>query len=110
MNGQKLWSSSADIADILFALVRTGPADSGRDGITYLLVECTRPVDGAPVARSDRRAGFCEIFFDHVVVPVENRIGEENHGSGIARTSLGHERAAGILVQDSASTSASWVS
>jgi alkylation response protein AidB-like acyl-CoA dehydrogenase len=44
-------------------------------------------------------AGFCEIFFDGVEVPVENRIGAENEGWSITRTSLGHERAAGSLTQ-----------
>ena len=100
VNGQKLWSSSADIADILFTLVRTGAADSGRDGITYLLVDAHAPgVTVRPLRDLTGAAGFCEIFFDGVEVPVENRIGEENHGWAITRTSLGHERAAGSLTQ-----------
>jgi alkylation response protein AidB-like acyl-CoA dehydrogenase len=100
VNGQKLWSSSADIADILFTLVRTGPAESGRDGITYLLVDAHAPgVTVRPLRDLTGAAGFCEIFFDRVEVSVENRIGEENHGWGITRTSLGHERAAGSLTQ-----------
>jgi alkylation response protein AidB-like acyl-CoA dehydrogenase len=100
VHGQKLWSSSADIADILFTLVRTGPADSGRDGISYLLIDAHAP--GVTI-RSLRDltgdASFCEIFFDGVEVPVAQRIGEENDGWAITRTSLGHERAAGSLNQ-----------
>ena len=100
VNGQKVWSSSADIADILFSLVRTGGPDSGRDGITYLLIDAHAPgVTVRPLRDMTGDSGFCEIFFDDVGVPVEHRIGEENHGWGITRTSLGHERAAGALTQ-----------
>jgi len=100
VHGQKVWSSSADIADILFTLVRTGAPDSGRDGITYLLIDAhARGVTVRPLRDMTGDAGFCEIFFDGVEVPVENRIGEEHQGWGITRTSLGHERAAGALTQ-----------
>jgi alkylation response protein AidB-like acyl-CoA dehydrogenase len=100
VDGQKLWSSSADIADILFTLVRTGAPDSGREGITYLLIETHAPgVTVRPLRDMTGDSGFCEIFFDRVEVPVANRIGDENHGWSIARTSLGHERAAGSLTQ-----------
>ncbi len=100
VNGQKLWSSSADIADVLFTLVRTGQPDSGRDGITYLLVDAHAPgVTVRPLRDLTGDAGFCEIFFDDVEVPVENRIGDENGGWGVTRTSLGHERAAGSMNQ-----------
>ncbi len=100
VHGQKLWSSSADIADIFFTLVRTGPPDSGRDGITYLLVDAHAPgVTVRPLRDLTGDSGFCEIFFDGVEVPIEDRIGEENEGWTITRTSLGHERAAGSLNQ-----------
>jgi alkylation response protein AidB-like acyl-CoA dehydrogenase len=44
-------------------------------------------------------ADFCEIFFNEVRVPVADRVGEEHKGWAIARTSLGHERAAGAYQQ-----------
>jgi len=100
VDGQKLWSSSADIADIFFTLVRTGAADSGRDGITYLLVDAHAPgVTVRPLRDLTGDAGFCEIFFDAVRVPFDDRIGDEHRGWAITRTSLGHERAAGSLMQ-----------
>ena len=102
VNGQKVWSSSADIADILFSLVRTGGPDSGRDGITYLLIDAHAPgVTVRPLRDMTGDSGFCEIFYRRVEVPVANRIGEEHHGWDITRTSLGHERAAGALTQAS---------
>ena len=74
--------------------------DSGRDGITYLLIDAHAPgVTVRPLRDLTGDAGFCEIFFDGVEVPVENRIGDENRGWGVTRTSLGHERAAGSMNQ-----------
>ena len=100
LSGQKLWSSAADIADWLYCLVRTGPPGSRQAGITYLVVERATPgVSVRPIRDITGGADFCEIFFDDALVPVENRIGEENSGWAIARTSMGHERAALALTQ-----------
>ena len=100
VNGQKVWNSSADIADIFFTLVRTGPPDSRQDGISYLLIYAHAPgVTVRPLRDLTGDAHFCEIFFDDVRVPVADRIGEENAGWPLVRTSLGHERAAGAMNQ-----------
>ncbi|MGW3650148.1 acyl-CoA dehydrogenase family protein [Streptomyces sp. NPDC000878] len=100
VNGQKVWNSSADIADILFTLVRTGPPDSRQDGISYLLIDAHAPgVTIRPLRDLTGDAHFCEIFFDDVRVPVADRIGPENGGWPLVRTSLGHERAAGAMNQ-----------
>lgn len=100
VNGQKVWNSNADIADMFFALVRTGPPDSRQKGISYLLIDAATP--GVTVARLRDITGshhFCDIFFDDVVVPVDNRVGPENDGWRITRNTLGHERSAGALNQ-----------
>ena len=100
VNGQKVWNSSADIADIFFTLVRTGPPDSRQDGVSYLLIDAHAPgVTVRPLRDLTGDAHFCEIFFDDVRVPVADRIGEENAGWPLVRTSLGHERAAGAMNQ-----------
>ncbi|MFD3377470.1 MULTISPECIES: acyl-CoA dehydrogenase family protein [unclassified Streptomyces] len=100
VNGQKVWNSSADIADILFTLVRTGTPDSRHEGISYLLIDAHAPgVTVRPLRDLTGDAHFCEIFLDDVRVPVANRIGAENGGWPLVRTSLGHERAAGAMNQ-----------
>ncbi|WP_314221061.1 acyl-CoA dehydrogenase family protein [Streptomyces zaehneri] len=100
VNGQKVWTSSADIADVLFTLVRTGPPGSRQDGISYLLIDAHAPgVEVRPLRDLTGDAHFCEIFFDDVRVPVDDRIGPENGGWPLVRTSLGHERAAGAMNQ-----------
>ncbi|WP_216898441.1 acyl-CoA dehydrogenase family protein [Nocardia alni] len=100
VNGQKVWTSAGDIADILFTLVRTGPPGSRQDGISYLLIDAHAPgVSIRPLVDLTGEAQFCEVFLDNVRVPVTNRIGEENGGWPLVRTSLGHERAAGAMNQ-----------
>jgi alkylation response protein AidB-like acyl-CoA dehydrogenase len=100
VNGQKVWNSSAEIADIIFTLVRTGTQESRQAGISYLLIDAHAPgVTVRPLRDLTGDAHFTEIFFEDVRVPVENRIGEENGGWQCVRTSLGHERSAGAMNQ-----------
>jgi len=100
VDGQKVWTSSGDIADILFTLVRTGTPESRQHGISYLLIDAHAPgVLVRPLRDLTGDAHFCEIFFTDVRVPVADRVGEENGGWPLVRTSLGHERAAGAMNQ-----------
>lgn len=100
VNGQKGWNTNADQADMFFTLVRTGTPESRQNGITYLLIDAHS--DGVTVRPLRDMTGaehFCEIFFDDVRVPVANRVGDEDGGWRITRTTLGHERAAEALNQ-----------
>lgn len=95
VTGTKVWSTMADRSHWLFALVRTGPPGSGRSGISYLLIDLRSPgVTVSPIRDLTGSAGFCEVRLDGVRVPLEQRVGAENGGWPIARTSLGHERSA----------------
>jgi alkylation response protein AidB-like acyl-CoA dehydrogenase len=100
VNGQKVWNTYADIADQLFCLVRTGTPESRQKGITYLVIDAKAPgVTVRPLRDLTGGTHFSEIFFDDVRVPIADRIGEEDEGWKLARTSLGHERAAGAMNQ-----------
>ncbi len=100
VTGQKIWSSSANLADKIFTLVRTGEPGSRQHGISYLIIDAHAPgVEIRPIKDMTGGADFCEVFFDEVRVPVQDRVGEENKGWAITRTSLGHERAAGAYQQ-----------
>lgn len=100
VNGQKVWTSHAADADVFFTLVRTGSQESRQNGITYLVIDAHAPgVQVRPLRDLTGGHLFAEVFFDDVRVPVEMRIGEENGGWRLARTSLGHERAAGAMNQ-----------
>jgi alkylation response protein AidB-like acyl-CoA dehydrogenase len=100
VNGQKVWTSHAADADIFFALVRTGTRESRHKGITYLVIDARAPgVEVRPLRDLTGGRLFAEVFFSGVRVPAADRIGEENDGWRLARTSLGHERAAGAMNQ-----------
>lgn len=98
VTGTKMWSSAAEIATHVFALVRTGTVESRDRGITYLVIDVDTPgISLVPIRDISGGSHFAEWVFDGARVPVGNRIGDEDGGWPIARTSLGHERAANSL-------------
>ena len=94
VNGQKVWTSYADKADWIFALVRTGPKEPKHDGISFLLIDMeTSGVSTKPITLISGKSPFCETFFDNVKASKDNLIGELNAGWAIAKALLQHERA-----------------
>ncbi|MET7769446.1 acyl-CoA dehydrogenase family protein [Nocardia sp. NPDC005366] len=101
VTGQKIWTTQADKADWMFALVRTGPPGRGTAGISYLLIPMNSPgIDVRPLGDASGGHHFAEVFFDDVVVPAHNLVGEEGEGWSVMRTSLGHERATAFLADE----------
>ncbi|GLY38911.1 acyl-CoA dehydrogenase [Amycolatopsis sp. NBRC 101858] len=100
VTGQKVWTSHAARADVFFTLVRTGAVADRQRGISYLIIDAHAPgVEVRPLRDLTGGHVFAEVFFDGVRVPVADRVGEENGGWPLVRTSLGHERAAGAMNQ-----------
>ena len=94
VNGQKVWTSYADKADWIFALVRTGAKEPKHDGISFVLIDmASEGVSTKPITLISGKSPFCETFFDNVEVPKDNLIGELNAGWTIAKKLLQHERA-----------------
>jgi alkylation response protein AidB-like acyl-CoA dehydrogenase len=94
VNGQKVWSSFAHIADFCILVTQSDPAAPRYRNLTYLLVDMHAPgVEVRPLRQITGEAEFNEIFFSDVEVPVANRLGEEGEGWQVAMTTLLHERA-----------------
>jgi alkylation response protein AidB-like acyl-CoA dehydrogenase len=94
VNGQKIWTSLAHVADWCLLLVRTDPNAPKHKGITALLVDMHSPgVTVRPLKQMTGDASFNEVFFDNVRVPVSNALGEVNKGWQTAITTLMNERA-----------------
>ncbi len=92
VNGQKIWTSYADKADWIFCLVRTDKSVK-QGGISFVLFDMKTPgVTTKPILLISGYSPFCETFFDDVLVPKANLIGELNHGWDVAKYLLGHER------------------
>ena len=93
INGQKIWTTQAQHADWMFALVRTESSGKKQQGITFLLIDMrTQGITVRPIETIDGEHDANEVFFDNVRVPVENRIGEEGRGWDYAKHLLGSER------------------
>jgi alkylation response protein AidB-like acyl-CoA dehydrogenase len=94
VDGQKVWSSFAHVADWCILVTRSDPASVKHAGLTYLLVDMRSPgVETRPLRQITGEAEFNEIFFTGVQVPVENVLGEVGQGWAVAMTTLLHERA-----------------
>jgi alkylation response protein AidB-like acyl-CoA dehydrogenase len=94
VNGQKVWSSFAHIADFCILVTQSDPEAPRYNNLTYLIVDMHAPgVEVRPLRQITGEAEFNEIFFTDVQVPVENRLDEEGNGWQVAMTTLLHERA-----------------
>ncbi|MBW2200894.1 MAG: acyl-CoA dehydrogenase family protein [Deltaproteobacteria bacterium] len=103
VNGQKVWTSVAQLSDYCMLLVRTDPQVKKHKGLSYLLVDMKLPgVEVRPTAQITGEAEFNEIFFDNVRVPVDMRVGEEGQGWQIAITTLMFERTVGDVTMAAA--------
>ncbi len=92
VNGQKIWTSGAHLADWCFCLVRTDPSKK-HEGISFLLIDMRSPgVEARPIKMISGASGQCETFFTDVKVPKENLVGSLNGGWAIAKRLLQHER------------------
>lgn len=92
VNGSKIWTSYADLADAMFCLVRTDRG-SKHAGISFLLIDMAAPgVEVRPIRLISGESVFCETFFTDVVVPKDERVGQAGEGWAIAKALLGHER------------------
>ena len=93
INGQKIWTSTAQYSQMMFCLVRTEPDAQKHAGISYLLVPMDTPgLEIRPLVDMTLKAGFNEVFFTDVTIPKENIIGKRGEGWAVANATLGHER------------------
>lgn len=93
VNGQKIWTSYADKADWIFALVRTDREAKKHLGISFVLIDMTSPgVTTRPIKLISGVSPFCETFFDDVKFPKEQVVGTINRGWDVAKYLLTHER------------------
>jgi alkylation response protein AidB-like acyl-CoA dehydrogenase len=93
VNGQKTWTSYADLADWQFCLVRTDPNAKKQEGISFILFDMESPgVSVKPIKLISGASPFCETFLTDVRVPVGNVVSKINNGWTVAKALLAHER------------------
>ena len=92
VNGQKIWTSHAEVSDWIFCLVRTDTSTK-HAGISFVLIDMTTPgITTRTIELISGASPFCEVFLDDVRVPIENLVGDLNKGWGVAKALLAHER------------------
>ena len=104
INGQKIWTSSAWVADYMFCLCRTEPEAGKHAGISYLLLDMKQP--GVQVQLLKQMTGssrFCEVFLNDVRTPADWIVGKRGEGWVVSRSTLKHER---NMIGNAADTSA----
>ena len=104
INGQKIWTSTAHLADWIFCLVRTEPEAPKHQGISFLLFDMNTPgIEIRPLVDMTGKANFNEVFFTDVRVPKHQIVGNRGQGWLVANAILGHER--GLLAPPDAAQS-----
>lgn len=93
VNGQKIWTSGAQYADWIFALVRTDPDVPKHEGISFLLMDMHQDgITVRPIRLISGESPFCETFFDNAIARKDDLIGELNKGWTVGKRLLQHER------------------
>jgi len=93
VNGTKIWTTHAHVADFMFALVRTSATARKQDGISFLLIDMKTPgISVRPITTIGGDHEVNQVFFDDVRIPIENLVGEENKGWTYAKYLLEFER------------------
>lgn len=93
VNGQKVWTTHAHVADLGFLLARTDPQVPRHQGISAFIVDMRSPgISVRPLREITGSSDFNEVFLDDVRLPASSLIGEPGQGWAIARAALSHER------------------
>ena len=93
VNGQKTWTSGADISDWCGVLVRTDPDAPKRDGISFLMVDMDQPgIETRPIRLIGGASPFCETFFNDARAEKNEMLGPLNGGWTVGKRLLQHER------------------
>ncbi len=100
INGQKIWTSGAQHADWMFALVRTDPDAPKHDGISFVLLDMHQAgVTVKPISLISGSSPFCETFLDNAIATKDNLIGEMGKGWTVGKRLLQYERSAAPAVR-----------
>mgnify|MGYP001818080179 FL=1 len=93
INGQKIWTTAAQVATDIFMLVRTDPDVAKWKGISCILLPMDTPgIEVRPIPNLSGKASFNQVFFNDVRTPVSNRLGAEGEGWRVVMGALANER------------------
>jgi alkylation response protein AidB-like acyl-CoA dehydrogenase len=99
VNGQKVWTSYAQHADLQELLVRTDPVAKRHAGLTWVICDMRTPgITVRPIRTIDGAEHFCEVFYDEVRIPLSNVVGRLGDGWRVAMSTLTFERGGALTM------------
>jgi alkylation response protein AidB-like acyl-CoA dehydrogenase len=99
VNGQKIWTSFADVADYQELLVRTNTEVPKHRGLTWVICDMSSPgIEVRPIRTMDGGQEFCEVYYDDVRVPLANVVGGIDRGWSVAIATLSFERGTAFML------------
>jgi alkylation response protein AidB-like acyl-CoA dehydrogenase len=100
VNGQKIWTSFAHVADFQELLVRTNPDAPRHKGLSWVVCDMKTPgIEVRPIESMDGARELCEVFYDNVEIPLENVVGGLDKGWQVAMTTLSFERGTAFIAE-----------
>tara|TARA_B100001113_G_scaffold169895_1_gene138976 strand:+ start:200 stop:1396 length:1197 start_codon:yes stop_codon:yes gene_type:complete len=97
INGTKIWTTHAHLANKIFCLVRTDNSGKKQEGITFLMLDMNQPgIKVEPILTMAQDHDFNQVVFTDAVADVKDRIGKENEGWSVAKYLLEFERSGGV--------------
>ena len=97
INGTKIWTTHAHLANKIFCLVRTDNSGKKQEGITFLMLDMDQPgIKVEPILTMAKDHDFNQVIFTDAVAKVSDRIGKENEGWSVAKYLLEFERSGGV--------------
>ncbi len=98
VNGQKVWNTSADHADMAILIARTDWDAPKHAGLTYFALDMHQPgVEVRPIEQMNFHNSFNEVFLDNAIVSHQNVVGNVGEGWRVARATLAHERSFSMM-------------
>jgi alkylation response protein AidB-like acyl-CoA dehydrogenase len=93
IDGHKIWTTLAQTATHMFALLRTETDAPKHEGISYILIDMDQPgITVRPITQINGGTEFCEVFLDDVRAPADRLVGPRGKGWTVSRSTLKHER------------------
>jgi alkylation response protein AidB-like acyl-CoA dehydrogenase len=100
VNGSKIWTSFADLADTQELLIRTNPSAGRHKGLSWVICDMRTPgITVRPIRLMSGQADLCEVFYDEVRIPIDNVVGGIDEGWSVAMSTLGFERGTGFIAE-----------
>ena len=97
INGTKIWTTHAHLANKIFCLVRTDNSGKKQEGITFLMLDMNQPgIKVEPILTMAQDHDFNQVVFTDAIADVKDRIGKENEGWSVAKYLLEFERSGGV--------------